>query len=653
MARSYFERDDVLDGLTRAIEPQRQRATARWGVLSGLAAGRNQQDRPSSFGPSLVSNFDDLVSAMGDLDNFGDPLELPPVSVSRRILAESSAFRNPDEALIGLKRILADRPLSVYAAFAANQILMGRYLGLSPRSGARPSRAERMLKTDTLIVGNGPIGIGALSLVNSFPDLYGTTTIISGKGPSGPWAGRTFPLNNSFGAEEGRNSATPFPLYGDPSIILPDLFLGSSDRNQDDRLSLKLIAKGRRNDVTKIPCKGPDETRSYASGTMLGDLLSYQELFASKRRGTRHLHFQTIDLAGLRNVSDRTEVPSSGRFGDLTISTKNILMAGGPGDEKCPIDEKNSSSAEIWRRQQGFVRSQVDSARREIEDLRRDLLGQAGFLFFDGDYFESVAKLISGISLPGVLGLQAFGEIAELFKREAASLPEANPFLPLFNPAKRYAIIGGGDSGDTWVRLMKGQGDKSLYPKGYVSKGDFPETIQFGGTTPRGLFDRRPLYLEPTPDTRLSGRVVAWRVNPEVGLDQRARPWEVFYETKSGNGAVRTDTLTVDGILTGAGLDYFDPAKSFTGEVVQKIRPVYMPEENGNVGLQIPELGMLLLGSMCLGTFNDFDLNFPTYLEEIKDALGIDQNTLSVWLWRACTSETLFLDLFTKVLNRQ
>jgi hypothetical protein len=190
-----------------------------------------------------------------------------------------------------------------------------------------------------------------------------------------------------------------------------------------------------------------------------------------------------------------------------------------------------------------FSRAQVKSARAEIETIKKEQ--QGGDLYFrDEEYFGPVSDQVAKISLPGVLGLQAFGEVAELFTTEAVSLPEANPFVSLFDPKKRYAIVGGGDSGDTWVRLLKGGGDKSLYPKGYLSKGRFPEAIQFGGFDARRPVDRRRLYQSALADTEIRGRVVAWRINPEVGFDQRAKPWLVVYETKNGNGTTRTDTVS-------------------------------------------------------------------------------------------------------------
>jgi hypothetical protein len=91
MARSFFERDEIIEGLTRTIDPQRQRATAKWRVLSGLAQGRSSENLPSSFGTDARSNFLDLLFAMEDLNQFDSPIELPPDSASKKLPGKTSS----------------------------------------------------------------------------------------------------------------------------------------------------------------------------------------------------------------------------------------------------------------------------------------------------------------------------------------------------------------------------------------------------------------------------------------------------------------------------------------------------------------------------------------------------------------------------------
>jgi hypothetical protein len=109
MARSFFERDEIIEGLTRTIDPQRQRATAKWRVLSQLAQGRSSENLPSSFGTDARSNFLDLLFGMEDLNQFDSPIELPPDSASTKILTEvASSTRRDEDVFNSMRRILGD-----------------------------------------------------------------------------------------------------------------------------------------------------------------------------------------------------------------------------------------------------------------------------------------------------------------------------------------------------------------------------------------------------------------------------------------------------------------------------------------------------------------------------------------------------------------
>lgn len=465
------------------------------------------------------------------------------------------------------------------------------------------------LRKDVVIIGGGPLTSMAASILGAYYDI----TVVTDQETIGePWRSRPIYINSS--AEE-RAYAPRLPLLeGTTTPIV--------SREQLGRASAADLLES---SSLEVDCQDGSKRR-YVSGMALGAVVATNIASDVEDYIVKHTFVPEKTKINPDGTKTITLVGKDGKTREIDGNMLFVLT--GPGQDGSNSKDQASKKASQDSKKQ--LKDSIYAVKKQIDNLKAQLKQN-----IPTSQKRKLARELGNIrvELPKILTLSGIEDLYRLWDAHMNRDAKRFPLAPLFQPGVTVGVVGGRDSAFCLASLLQGEAPAEAYPANFTMPYNSPRIELFNAPV------KDFKYLEERVRRRNRGVVVGpkarlVRLNQEkvnsFGVEDTLHGPKVgvYYP---GTG-LRTAYQTFDYIFDATGLTRPAIEQQFPFEVGK------LSDAQGNtVALGNKEHGVVIAGSAAGLKKEDL----PKQLQNIIDALGISENTISLWvhnnlLERAC-----------------
>ncbi|HEX6777069.1 MAG TPA: hypothetical protein VF099_02655 [Ktedonobacterales bacterium] len=474
------------------------------------------------------------------------------------------------------------------------------------------------LRKDVVLVGGGPLTSIVASVLGPY---FQVTVITEQRGLGKPWRNRPLFINSSC---EVRNfNGSPLPLLGGTTTRV----IG---RGQWNNLEASLLLQA--SDTKNVSCDNGSVAR-YAAGPRLGDLIATDIVL----NADDYLVGQRVDISQMgRNPDGSLQVvlvdTQDGR--QRTIHATACFMLTGPGPEQSKVPE--AASQRLYQAAAEQIDLAIREARIDLAQARAVLEAfETAFPTQEPLVLEvrrkqvatEVSRIAQGVQrrLPRLLTLTAVEKLTELWSEleELGAEPETFPLADVLTTQEAIAYIGSGDTTRTLKELVDGNGPACAYPEGWKRR-------RRGG--------RATIYNEAAASPQVYAATTRRRYSdvftPETrGVPQKAGRYRLVAD-RFGRVRVEVSYRDETGALRRNRYGYVFDATGLSRFPVEALLPPTfqmseVPDLQGVVVARGDVQANLFIAGSATGALAPA---LPTGLQGIIAALGIPENTISLWV---------------------
>jgi hypothetical protein len=471
------------------------------------------------------------------------------------------------------------------------------------------------LRKDVVLVGGGPLTSIVASVLGPY---FQVTVITEQRGLGNPWRNRPLFINSSC---EVRNfNGSPLPLLGGTTTRV----IG---RGQWNNLEANVLLQT--SDIKGVSCDN-GSVAQYAAGPRLGDLIATDIVL----NADDYLVGQRVDVSQMgRNPDGSLQMvlvdTEDGRRRTIQASACFLLTGPGPEQSKVP----DVAAQRLYQLASEQSDRMIREARTQLAQ-ERYILQRYDRSFPDPELQKRrrqqssrEATRIAGViqlQLPHLLTLTAVEKLYELWSEleELGADPEAFPLADVLTTQEAIAYIGSGDTTRTLKELVDGNGPACAYPVGWKRRrrGGRATIYNEAATSPQlyAAINRRRYGDVYTPETRAVPQK-AGRYRLVTDRFGRVRV-EVSYRDDAGT--LRRNRYSY--VFDATGLSRF-PVEALLPAIFQMSE---VPDLQGNVVARGDVQANLFIAGSATGSLAP---SLPPQLQSIIQALGIPENTISLW----------------------
>lgn len=457
------------------------------------------------------------------------------------------------------------------------------------------------LQKDVVLVGGGPLTSIVASILGAF---FHVTVITEQHGMGKPWRNRPIYINSSSSVKDFNDA--PLPLLGGCTTRI----IG---RQQLNSLEIDLLLGI---DTKMVRCENGGSVE-YIAGTRMGDLIATNILLHTDD----YLIDQRVDLSELQRTTNgkiRIQLLDMENGTRRELDASAVFLLTGPGKEQSTIPP---ASSQLYREEATRLEMGLRQARHLLA-WHRDAICQlekqeptSGVRIQQQWIHERIAQ--TTVELPHVLTLTAVEKLYE-FWDDFGALPEHFPLADLLTQSNPIAYIGNGDTMRTLKELVEGRGPGSAYPSGFKA-GNAKSTIYNEKASSPQEYDasnRRRYQGTYTSTTTaipfkasryrlLSGKPRVEVTHTDDGGRRRRRQYRSVFDCTG------VDRRPIEASLP----------PSLPCEDIRDLQGIVVARGNADANL-------FIAGSATGWTVR----NFPENTQKVVEALGIPENTISLWV---------------------
>jgi hypothetical protein len=457
------------------------------------------------------------------------------------------------------------------------------------------------MRKDVVLVGGGPLTSIVASILGAF---FHVTVITDQHGIGKPWRNRPIYINSSSFVNDFNDA--PLPLLGGCTTRI----IG---RQQLNSLEIDLLLG---TDTKLVRCEN-GKSVEYIAGPRMGDLIATNILL----HADDYLIDQCVNLSALQRTTDgkiRLQLLDREDGTRRELDASAVFLLTGPGKEQSAIPP---ASSQPYGEEARLLETNLRQARSLLAWHREALHHLEGQEATPGVHVqrqwlcERIAQ--TNVDVPPVLTLTAIEKLYA-FWDDFGALPDHFPLRDLLAPSTPIAYLGNGDTMRTLKELVEGRGPSSAYPSGF-EPGKTKSTIYNEMAASPDAYDasnrRRYQGTYTSATTALPFKASRYRL-----LREKARV-EVTHRDETGTRRRRQYRSAFDC----TGLDRRPIEASLPASVAcEDIRDL-----QGNVVARgNADANLFIAGSATGWTVR----NFPEKAQNIVEAVGIPENTISLWI---------------------
>ncbi|HLZ60243.1 MAG TPA: hypothetical protein VKR06_25105 [Ktedonosporobacter sp.] len=462
-------------------------------------------------------------------------------------------------------------------------------------------RRQSPIRKDIVLVGGGPLTSMAASVLGAF---FHVTVITEQNGLGKPWRNRPIYINSSSLVKDFNGAPLPLLSGGTTRII---------GRQQLNSLGVDLLLG---TDTKSVLCDN-GQVIEYIAGPRMGDLVATNILF----HADDYLINQRVDLS-------QTQRTTNGSIRLVLIDTEDgtrreldaaaVFLLTGPGKEQPQV---SNASSHLYQETARQLDLDLRQARCNVEwhrDALRQLEGQPpkpGVLVQREWLRKRVAQ--ATVELPHLLTLTAIEKVYAFWEDLGAD-PASFPFTDLIARSKSIAYIGNGDTMRTLKEFVEGRGPMSSYPVGVKHRP--------GRSTIYNELAFSPQEYDASSRRRYKGTFTPMTTS----VPFKARR----YRLMSGESQVEVTHQDENGAQRKRQYSYAFDCTGLDRSPIEATLPASFPlhdirDLQGNVVARgNADANLFIVGSATGWNIRDF----PIKAQNIVGALGIAENTISLWI---------------------
>jgi hypothetical protein len=460
----------------------------------------------------------------------------------------------------------------------------------------RTAREQQIpVRKDVVLVGGGPLTSLVASIVGAF---FHVTVITEQHGLGKPWRNRPIYINSSSRVNDFNGA--PLPLLGGCTTRI----IG---RKQLNSLDVDLLLG---TETKSVPCENGSVT-DYIAGPRLGDLIATNILLYADE----YLLDQRVDLS-------KTQCTTDGRTRLVLIDTEDgtrreldasaVFLLTGPGKEQSKLPSaKGATHLDMQLRQTRCSLTWHRDALRHLEgqEPTRGVRVQRQWMR------ERIAE--TKVELPRVLTLTTIEKLYA-FWDDLEMDPATFPLTDLIAQSQTIAYLGNGDTMRTLKELVEGRGPASAYPSGMEAGGAKSVIYNEMASSPQeyDASNRRRYQGTYTATTT----AIPFKASRYRLMSGKPRI-EVTHRDETGTRRRRQYGYVFDCTgLDRRSIEATLPASVPVGDI-RDLQGIVVARGNADINL-------FLAGSATSWNVR----NFPEEAQNIVEALGIAENTISLWI---------------------